>query len=171
MTTDWLDARRWPIPDAQLERLYNTNLFFCLFYSAGITLDTEELVLVTSRSPRYYVSAAYWDRDSLLWSFPTVVDADPALARRMLDYVFGRQRRNLGVHSRYIDGTVLEPGFELDELMAPVLALERYVGATGDRDCLGGQRDPLRAYGYSAHLAHQTAQVDRTLRDLPSAHR
>ena len=33
----------------------------------------------------------------------------------------------------------------------------------------GGQRDPLRAYGYSAHLAHQTAQVDRTLRDLPSA--
>ena len=130
MTTDWLDARRWPIPDAQLERLYNTNLFFCLFYSAGITLDTEELVLVTSRSPRYYVSAAYWDRDSLLWSFPTVVDADPALARRMLDYVFGRQRRNLGVHSRYIDGTVLEPGFELDELMAPVLALERYVGAT-----------------------------------------
>lgn len=53
VTTDWLDARRWPIPDAQLERLYNTNLFFCLFYSAGITLDTEELVLVTSRSPRY----------------------------------------------------------------------------------------------------------------------
>ena len=69
------------------------------------------------------MSAAYWDRDSLLWSFPTVVDSDPALARRMLDYVFGRQRRNLGVHSRYIDGTVLEPGFELDELMAPVLAL------------------------------------------------
>ena len=29
VTTDWLDARRWPIPDAQLERLYNTNLFFC----------------------------------------------------------------------------------------------------------------------------------------------
>ena len=43
MTVDWLEARRWPIPDAQLERLYNTNLFFCLFYSAGLTLDTEEL--------------------------------------------------------------------------------------------------------------------------------
>ena len=26
--------------------------------------------------------------------------------------------RNIGVHSRFIDGTVLEPGFELDELMA-----------------------------------------------------
>ena len=136
MTLDWLNARHWSTSDPILERLYNTNLFFCLFYSTGLTLDTEELVLVTSRSPRYYVSAAYWDRDSLLWSFPTVLDADPALARRMLDYVFGRQRRNLGIHSRYIDGTVLEPGFELDELMAPVLALSRYVLATGDRDYL-----------------------------------
>ena len=44
----------------------------------------------------------------------------------MLGYVFGRQRRNIGVHSRFIDGAVLEPGFELDELVAPVLALERY---------------------------------------------
>ena len=135
-TLAWLEARRWPIADPRLDRLYHTNLFFCLFYAAGRTLDTEELVLVTSRSTRYYVSAAYWDRDSLLWAFPAVLDADPALAREMLDYVFGRQRRNLGVHSRYIDGTVLEPGFELDELMAPVLALERYVAATGDRGCL-----------------------------------
>ena len=118
--------------DGALTRLYNTNLFFCIFYSTGRTLDTEELVLVTSRSPRYYVSAAYWDRDSLLWSFPAVLDADPALAREMLGYVFGRQRRNIGVHSRFIDGAVLEPGFELDELVAPVLALERYADETGD---------------------------------------
>ena len=88
--------------------------------------------MVTSRSPRYYVSAAYWDRDSLLWSFPAVLQADPTLARRMLGYVFGRQRRNIGAHSRFIDGTVLELGFELDELMAPLLALERYADATGD---------------------------------------
>lgn len=135
-TLAWLEARRWPIADPRLDRLYHTNLFFCLFYAAGRTLDTEELVLVTSRSTRYYVSAAYWDRDSLLWAFPAVLDADPALAREMLDYVFGRQGRNFGVHSRYIDGTVLEPGFELDELMAPVLALDRYVAATGDRDYL-----------------------------------
>ena len=65
-----------------------------------------------------------------------MLDADAALAREMLGYVFGRQRRNIGVHSRFIDGTVLEPGFELDELMAPVLALERYVDATGDRSVL-----------------------------------
>ena len=65
-----------------------------------------------------------------------MLDADAALAREMLGYVFGRQRRNIGVHSRFIDGTVLEPGFELDELMAPVLALERYVDATCDRSVL-----------------------------------
>ena len=132
----WLAQRSLDLGDEALTRLYNTNLFFCIFFSTGRTLDAEELVLVTSRSPRYYVSAAYWDRDSLLWSFPAVLDADAALAREMLGYVFGRQRRNIGVHSRFIDGTVLEPGFELDELMAPVLALERYVDATGDRSVL-----------------------------------
>lgn len=107
-----------------------------MFFSTGITLDTEELVLVTSRSPRYYVSAAYWDRDSLLWSFPAILDADPERAKEMLSYVFGRQRRNFGIHSRYIDGTVLEPGFELDELVAPLQALERYINKTGEKSIL-----------------------------------
>lgn len=135
-TLDYLAVRSWHCGVEDIERLYNTNMFFCLFYSAGLTLDTEERVLVTSRSPRYYVSAAYWDRDSLLWSFPTLLDADSALAREALLYAFGRQARNIGVHSRYIDGSVLEPGFELDELAAPVIALERYVKATGDESVL-----------------------------------
>jgi len=60
------------------------------------------------------------------------LDADPKTAKEALFYVFGRQGRNHGVHSRYIDGTVLEPGFELDELMAPIIALSGYVKATGD---------------------------------------
>lgn len=135
-TLAWLRARRWDTDDRHLCELYNTNMFFCLFYSTGLTIDTEELVMVTSRSSRYYVSAAYWDRDSLFWSFPTVLDADPSLARDMLLCAFGRQARNTGIHSRFIDGTVLEPGFELDELMAPILALERYVSATGDGSVL-----------------------------------
>ena len=87
---------------------------------------------MTSRSPRYYVSAAYWDRDSLLWAFPAILATDAAYARDILEYVFARQARNFGIHSRYIDGTVLEPGFELDELCAPVVALARYTDTTGD---------------------------------------
>ena len=131
-TLDWLNERSLTLRDKNLTRLYNTNLFFCIFFSTGVTLDTEEFVSVTSRSPRYYVSAAYWDRDSLLWSFPAILNADKNLARDMLMYVYDKQRKNFGVHSRYIDGTVLEPGFELDELMAPVIALERYVDTTDD---------------------------------------
>ncbi len=131
-TVRWLSAREKPLADPKLHELLNTNLFFAFFYASGRTVDTEELCLMTSRSPRYYVSAAYWDRDSLLWAFPAILTVDAAYAREILIYVFTRQARNFGVHSRFIDGTMLEPGFELDELCAPVIALNRYVEKTGD---------------------------------------
>ena len=131
-TVRWLSAREKPLADPKLHELLNTNLFFAFFYASGRTVDTEELCLMTSRSPRYYVSAAYWDRDSLLWAFPAILTVDAAYAREILTYVFTRQARNFGVHSRFIDGTMLEPGFELDELCAPVIALDRYVEKTGD---------------------------------------
>ena len=133
-TMAWLQKRMKKAEDEYIEQILNQNLFFNFFFATGKTLDTEELVLVTSRSPRYYVSAAYWDRDSLLWSFPSILMADPEYAEKMLDYVFTIQIRNIGIHSRYIDGTVLEPGFELDELCAPILALCRYIKATGKFD-------------------------------------
>lgn len=131
-TCQWLKEREKVIENQKLSALLNTNMFFSFFFSSGITLDTEEFCLMTSRSPRYYVSAAYWDRDSLLWSFPAILMADEQYAREILSYVFTKQMRNVGIHSRYIDGTVLEPGFELDELCAPVIALGKYVQQTGD---------------------------------------
>ena len=133
-TTEWLQKRMKKAEDENIERILNQNLFFNFFFATGKTLDTEELVLATSRSPRYYVSAAYWDRDSLLWSFPSILMADSDYAGKMLDYVFTTQIKNIGIHSRYIDGTVLEPGFELDELCAPILALYNYIKHTGDYD-------------------------------------
>ncbi|NLV57339.1 MAG: glycoside hydrolase family 125 protein [Clostridiales bacterium] len=133
-TVSWLSTRERRLDDPKLMELLNTNLFFAFFYASGRTIDTEELCLMTSRSPRYYVSAAYWDRDSLLWAFPALLAVDPPYAREALEYVFTRQARNFGVHSRYIDGTVLEPGFELDELCAPVIALQKYVMKTRDDD-------------------------------------
>lgn len=135
-TATWLEKRVCQMATPKLTEVYNTNLFFCIFYSTGTTMDTEELVCATSRGTRYYVSAAYWDRDVLLWAFPAILDADQELAEEILHYIFGRQRKNLGIHSRYIDGTVLEPGFELDELMSPILALEAYVAQTGDSEIL-----------------------------------
>jgi len=131
-TNLWLSLRERQLEDEKLKKLLNTNMFFSFFFASGRTLDTEEFVLMTSRSPRYYVSCAYWDRDSLLWSFPTILMADKEYAREILKYVFTKQIRNVGIHSRFIDGTVLEPGFELDELCAPLIALEKYLKKTFD---------------------------------------
>lgn len=133
-TRNYLNARIRHTVEPALDEKLNRNLFFSYFFGSGRTLDTEEYVLVTSRSPRYYVSAAYWDRDSLLWSFPSILLVDQDAAEEMIRYVFTRQIRNIGIHSRYIDGTLLEPGFELDELCAPVIALGRYVESSGNRD-------------------------------------
>lgn len=135
-TSRWLAARERTVGDSALDETLNLNLFFSYFFGGGRTLDTEDFVLVTSRSPRYYVSAAYWDRDSLLWSFPAILLADQETAAEMLRYVFTRQIQNVGIHSRYIDGTLLEPGFELDELCAPLIALFRYVDFSGDKAML-----------------------------------
>lgn len=132
VTINWLNQRVQTTGEERLDEILNMNLFFNYFFATGQTLDTEESVLMTSRSPRYYVSAAYWDRDSLLWSFPSILITDHQRAKTMLDYVFTIQRRNIGIHSRYIDGVVLEPGFELDELCAPIIALDMYIKATDD---------------------------------------
>ncbi|MBQ0035905.1 MAG: glycoside hydrolase family 125 protein [Firmicutes bacterium] len=135
-TSNYLNERIKDLGNDIYNVIYNTNLFFCLFYSTGITYDTEEVICATSRSSRYYVSAAYWDRDTMLWSFPTVLDTDTKLAKSILEYIYTRQSKNIGVHSRYIDGTVLEPGFELDELVAPIIALNNYYIKTDDKELI-----------------------------------
>jgi hypothetical protein len=133
---EWLKKRRRQTAEPALDRVMNTNAFFNRFFATGQTLDTEEVVCLTSRSPRYYVSGAYWDRDTLLWSFPSVLALDPEWARKVLGYCYGRQGKNFGVHSRYLSGTVLEPGFELDEFCAPIIALRAYLETTGDQGFL-----------------------------------
>ncbi|HVU31430.1 MAG TPA: glycoside hydrolase family 125 protein [Sphingomicrobium sp.] len=135
---------------ADLDEVMNRNLLFTTYYAWGRAIDTEQFVGMTSRSNRYYVSAAYWDRDALLWSFPALLDSDPGRAREVLGYVFGTQARNFGIHSRFIDGVVLEDGFELDELVAPLIALKSYVDATGDE----------------AFLVRYSAEIDAILERL-----
>ena len=140
---EWALARTRSTGDAALDALMNRNFLFTALYAWGRTIDTEQLVGVTSRSPRYYVSAAYWDRDAMLWSFPALLDIDRELAREALGYALGIQLRNAGTHSRFIDGVVLEDGFQLDEAAAPVLALGSYFKATGDSAFLAAHRDAI----------------------------
>lgn len=141
---EWCRARTGTTGQADLDLLMNRNLLFSALYAWGRTLDTEQFVGVTSRSPRYYVSAAYWDRDAMLWSFPALLDIDRALAREALGYALTIQLRNTGTHSRFIDGVVLEDGFQLDQAVAPLVALGRYWRETGDRAFVAAHRDALR---------------------------
>ncbi|MGI5863247.1 MAG: glycoside hydrolase family 125 protein [Myxococcales bacterium] len=137
-TLAWLERRAVSLPRLQgaerekMERLCNLNLFFNYFFALGRCIDTEELALVTSRSPLYYVSAAFWARDALLWSLPAVVLVEPSVARQMLEEAFGRYLKHAGIHALYMDGRLLYPGFELDELCAYVVALDHYMRQTGD---------------------------------------
>jgi hypothetical protein len=135
-TADWCLARCRKTSKPELDELMNRNFLFNRFYSWGRTVDTEQLVSVTSRSPRYYVCAAYWDRDAMIWSFPALLDCDPEFAREALDHALTLQLRNTGRHSRFIDGTVLEDGYQLDEGAAPIVALRDYLKATGDKQFL-----------------------------------
>lgn len=139
----WYQQRTRTTGQPDLDLLMNRNFLFTALYAWGRTIDTEQFVGVTSRSPRYYVSAAYWDRDAMLWSFPALLDIDTGLAREALEYAFTTQLRNTGTHSRFIDGVVLEDGFELDEAAAPLIALTDYVKRTGDLEFLRAHRNVL----------------------------
>ncbi|WP_350344746.1 glycoside hydrolase family 125 protein [Proteinivorax tanatarense] len=102
-------------PDKQLEKVMNENLFFNYFYAIGKDMDTDQYIALTSRSPRYYVSGAFWERDSFLWSFPAIKLIDYELHRELSREMIIMHSKNPGDHAHYIDGTVLYPGFELDE--------------------------------------------------------
>ena len=140
----WCRRRTRTTGQADLDLLMNRNFLFTANYAWGRTIDTEQWVGVTSRSPRYYVAAAYWDRDAMLWSFPGLLDIDPELARQALEYAFTVQLRNTGTHSRYIDGVVLEDGFQLDEGVASMIAAGEYLKRTGDVEFLRAHREALR---------------------------
>jgi hypothetical protein len=139
----WFSRRTRTTGRADLDMLMNRNFLFTRMYAWGKALDTEQVVGITSRSPRYYVSAAYWDRDAMLWSFPALLDTDPEMARAALEYALTVQLRNTGTHSRFIDGIVLEDGLELDEADAPVTALYAYLAGTADFDFVRQHRADL----------------------------
>ena len=114
----------------ELADLAFRNLLFCYRFAAGRALDTGEWCLVTSRSPRYYVAAAHWSRDSLLWALPAIRAVDPERARLWVEVALRRYARHPGEHALYLNGEVLYPGFELDEAAALVLAA-RSAGLAG----------------------------------------
>lgn len=133
-----LTAGYWgPLPE-----VYRRHLLFAYHFAQGESLEGEAVAL-TSRSPQYYVSGAYWARDALLWFFPALLPADPERARRLLRTLFHRYAAWPGEHAQYLSGLPLYPGFELDQAAAYLLALARYLEATGDLDLLLEVEGPL----------------------------
>lgn len=130
-TVKWLNQRAPVVRDQSgaVQLRVQHNAFFGFFGTQADTLDGERLVLLTSRSPQYYVSGAYWSRDALLWAFPNTLRIDPGRAGEVLAVAFERYARFPGDHAQYLDGGVLYPGFELDEWAAYLVALERYCKA------------------------------------------
>lgn len=119
-------------PTDEVREVMNRNAMFCHFFSTGKAFDSEQFCCLTSRCTDYYVSAAYWDRDALFWTFPCILQQDRAKARALLEYAFTTQLRNTGIHSRFIDGTIMEPGMELDQLCSPVIELVHYLRFSND---------------------------------------
>jgi len=136
-----------------LYEIYRRHLIFSYFYAQADTLEGEP-VLLTSRSPHYYVSGAYWARDALLWFFPALLKADRKRAREVLRAAFHRHARWPGEHAQYLSGPPLYPGFELDQAAAYPLALARYLEATGPNPELVSElRAPLE--GVLARVAEE----------------
>ncbi len=125
--------------EGELADLAFRNLLFCHRFAAGRAIDTGEWCLVTSRSPRYYVAAAHWSRDSLLWALPGIWAIDRERARLWVEVALRRYARHPGEHALYLDGSVLYPGFELDQAAALALAA-RAAGLEGPP--LAPYRDP-----------------------------
>lgn len=121
--------------EGPLPEVYRRHLLFAYFFAQAESLEGEPLAF-TSRSPRYYVSGAFWARDALLWFFPALLGVDPDRARLLLCSLFQRYTPWPGEHAQYLSGPPLYPGFELDQAAAYPLALARYIEATGDLDIL-----------------------------------
>ena len=166
---DWLAEHALPVssidPRVQLSQRINANLFFNYFFAQGNCLDSGRPVLLTSRSPHYYVSAALWSRDAYIWSFPSLLLVDPSRARTVLVSSMAAGRSRLADHALYINGTPLYPGFELDQAAAPILAVALYVDSTGDRSIL--REEPVYDYlsrfpGQIEPWRHPTRELYRT---------
>ena len=104
-TLGWLKKRMLPARDATVARMMNENLFFFIHFASGRTLDTEEMCLMTSAQPAPCFGGLLGPRQPAV-GFPAIVLTDVAYAREILLHVFTRQIRNVGQHSRYIDGTL-----------------------------------------------------------------
>ena len=136
----WLNEHTIQFNDQFIKDVLNVHSFYNYFFSQATTLDTENYVLATTKASNNYGCAVYSDKNAMRWTLPAVLQMNWEQARNLLTYGFTTQLRNVGTKSRFIDGTVLESGFILDHLCAPIRALQTYIQLTDDLSILFDRR-------------------------------
>lgn len=114
------------------DRLVNRHLIFAYFYSIVRAIDDAQIYIVRSRSPwnSYGLTLREWD--ALMWVVPAVQLADPDLARELIMRMCEIHGYAPGKGVNYLDGVPFQLGFSLDGAAAYVIAVDRYIGQTGD---------------------------------------
>jgi uncharacterized protein len=118
--------------DPEFGALLNRNLLFNYYTSVARAVDDDLLYPVLSRSLAHGPTAVAGERTMLLWSLPAIALADRALARETLIRAFEQYSARAGEQWKYLDGALLAPGVQLDQVCAYVIALDRYVTEAED---------------------------------------
>jgi hypothetical protein len=118
----------------------NRNLLFNRYYAVGRAIDDDRLYLLRSRSPYCPAPAVFNEREALLWTLPSLIIADPGLAREAMFRIFELASERSGEYLRYIDGASYDAGFVLDQFLLYAWAVDHFATATGDASVLD---DPL----------------------------
>ena len=115
-----------------LDRLLNHNLLLAYFYSVGRALDDAHYYVVRTRVPWHSAGLTIREWEALAWTLPAVQLADHGLARELLLRLCELHGYAPGMGVRYMDGTLFEPGFNLEGAAGYALATDRYIRDTGD---------------------------------------
>ena len=115
-----------------VDHLLNHNLLLAYFYSVGRALDDAHYYIVRTRVPWHSRGLTVREWEALSWTLPAIQLADHGLARELLLRICELHGYSPGMGVRYIDGTLFEPGFNLEGAAGYALATDRYIRDTGD---------------------------------------
>jgi uncharacterized protein len=114
----------------------NRNLLFNRFFSVGRAIDTDQLVMVRSRSTHCPAPALFNEREAMLWTVPALVLADPNIAREALFRALDLFSERSGEFRRYLDGGSFDGAFSLEQCLLYSWAIDYYATTAQDPTAL-----------------------------------
>ncbi len=129
-------ARIGRAADGAARDLVGRNVVFHYYTAVARAIDDDRAYPMRSRSREHGACAVYFERAALAWSLPALALTDAWLARDLLMRLLEQYSDRPGHPQRYLNGSVLAPGFALGQLCDYILAIERYVDITKDDEFL-----------------------------------